>query len=83
MKVTSLLNSGADVNTVNRVSHTIDTQYYYNVCQIHSMNDVCMSAYELPEVWQGASNYVEQHLILKAFSAFRIRNYFPPSQTPL
>ena len=50
VKVTSLLNSGADVDTVDRVSHTIDTQYYYDVCQIHSMYDVCMSAYELPEV---------------------------------
>ena len=50
MKVTSLLNSGADVNTVNTVSYTIDTQYYYDVCEIHSMNDVCMSAYDLPEV---------------------------------
>ena len=71
VKVTSLLNSGADVDTVNTVSYTIDTHYYYDVCQIHSMNDVCLSAYELPEGWQRVSNYeVEWHLILKAFSAF-------------
>ena len=56
MQVTSLLNSGANVNTVNTVSHTIDTQYYYDACQIHSMNDVCMSEYELLEGRQGASN---------------------------
>ena len=63
VKVTSLLNSGADVDTVNRVSYTIDTQYYYNVCQIHSMNDVCMSCPKCGK--ERPTIYVERHLILR------------------
>ena len=65
MQATSLLNSGADVDTVDRVSHTIDIQY-------EIQNDVCIC---VSKERQGASKYmyVELGLILKAFSAFRIR----------